>query len=410
MVASHLVQRPLYINALRQYRDTPLVKILSGIRRSGKSSLLELLRQDLVSVGIAQDRIISMRFTSGELPQYTDSAHMYREVKRRLVPDSKNYLLLDEVQEVDGWERAVNSLLEDDCCDIYVTGSNSRLMSSEISTYLSGRYIEIPVFTLSYREALMFQGGSEADLSQTETRGRFIEYVRAGGFPVIAQGSFTEQAAHQIVEGIYTSVVMGDIVRRHGIGNYDLFERIVRFVLDNVGKTFSANSIKNVLKSEGRSLSAETVYNYLSWLEKAFVLYRCRRFDLQGKAILRTQEKFYLADPSLKYALMGYSPTSIASMLENIVYLELRRRGFDVYVGKNGVHEIDFVAVRRDDRLYIQVCRSMPASSTRETDNLLALRDQYPKYVVTLDEYALGNIDGVQIVHAADFLLDPSWG
>lgn len=207
------------------------------------------------------------------------------------------------------------------------------------------------------------------------------------------------------MEGIYTSVVTNDIARRHNITNQELFNRVARFIVENVGKTFSANAIVKFLKSEGRSLSVETVYNYLEWLEKAFIIYRCSRYDMQGKSLLKTQEKFYLADSSLKYCIMGFDPRSVAAMLENIVFFELRRKGYDVYVGKNETKEIDFVAIRRDEKVYVQVCRNLPEQSDREIANLLEIKDHYPKYVVTLDDLAGGNINGVKIIHLADFLL-----
>ena len=235
------------------------------------------------------------------------------------------------------------------------------------------------------------------------------EYLRLGGFPIVALGNFDQRSAYQIVEGIYTSVITNDITKRHHIMNYDLFNRVVKYIVENVGKTFSANAIAKFLKSEGRTLSVEAVYNYLNWLEKAFVIYRCQRYDLQGKSVLKTQEKFYLADPSLKYCIMGFNPKSIAAMLENVVYFELRRRGYEVYIGKNETKEIDFVAVRRDERIYIQVCRRLPEESDREVANLLEIKDHYPKYVVTLDELAAGNINGVKILHLVDFLLSKEY-
>lgn len=395
-----MIIRPQYMDTLRTYRDVSLVKILAGIRRCGKSTILDMLRDDLRSSGILPDHIISMRYTSEDFDSGMTDKDMYNDIKKQMTDNERYYLLLDEVQEIDGWEKAVNSLLENANTDIYVTGSNSRLMASEISTYLTGRYISIPVYTLSFAEFLKFK---ESD--SRSRRELLNEYLRLGGFPIVALGSFDERSAYQIVEGIYNSVITSDITKRHGIMNFDLFNRVVKYIVENVGKTFSANAIAKFLKSEGRSLSVETVYNYLNWLESAFVIYRCRRYDLQGKAVLRTQEKFYLADQSLKYCVMGFNPKSIASMLENIVYFELRRRGYDVYIGKNEKKEIDFVAVRRDERIYVQVCRRLPEESDREVANLLEIRDQYPKYVVTLDELAAGNIDGVKIVHLADFLL-----
>lgn len=395
-----MIIRQHYLNMLKIYRDVPLVKILAGIRRCGKSTILEMLRDDLLKSGIAADHIISMRYTSEDYDDGMTDKDMYQIIRERMTGDDRYYLLLDEVQEIAGWEKAVNSLLENADTDIYVTGSNSKLMASEISTYLTGRYVSIPVYTLSFSEYLEFKKSDSRPQKEL-----LSEYLRMGGFPIVALGNFDERSSYQIVEGIYNSVINNDITKRHHVTNFDLFNRVVKYIVENVGKTFSANAIAKFLKSEGRSLSVEAVYNYLNWLEKAFVIYRCQRYDLQGKSVLKTQEKFYLADASLKYCMMGFNPKSLAAMLENIVYFELRRRGYEVYIGKNETKEIDFVAVRRDERIYVQVCRSLPEESDRETANLLEIKDHYPKYVVTLDEFASGNINGVKIVHLADFLL-----
>lgn len=395
-----MIPRPRYMEIFRTYRDAPVIKVLAGIRRCGKSTLLEMLREELKRDGVPEEHIVKRSYTSEEFEDGMTDKEMYRDIVEKMSGAGRYYLLLDEVQEIDGWEKAVNSLLEKGNTDIYVTGSNSKLMAGEISTYLSGRYITIPVYTLSFAEYLAFK-----ESTGRTSRELLTEYLRFGGFPLVALGDFEETAAYQIVEGIYHSVISNDITRRHDIKNVDLFNRVVKFVIENVGKTFSANAIVKFLKSEGRALSVETIYNYLEWLEKAFVIYRCPRYDLKGKSVLKTQEKFYLADASLKYCIMGFRPESVAAMLENVVYFELRRRGYEVYIGKNETKEIDFVAVRRDERLYVQVCRSLPQKSDREVANLLAVKDHYPKYVVTLDEFAGGNIDGVKIVHLMDFLL-----
>ena len=379
-----MIIRPQYMNTLKTYRDVPLVKILAGIRRCGKSTILDMLRDDLLKSGIAADHIISMRYTSEDFDDGMTDKDMYHGIKEQMTGNGRYYLLLDEVQEITGWEKAVNSLLENADTDIYVTGSNSKLMSSEISTYLTGRYISIPVFTLSFAEYLDFKKPDSRSPKEL-----LNEYLRLGGFPIVALGSFDERSAYQIVEGIYNSVITNDITKRHNIMNFALFNRVVKYIVENVGKTFSANAIAKFLKSEGR--------------------YRCQRYDLQGKSVLKTQEKFYLADASLKYCIMGFNPKSIAAMLENIVYFELRRRGYEVYIGKNETKEIDFVAVRRDERIYVQVCRRLPEESDREVANLLEIKDHYPKYVVTLDELAAGNINGVKIVHLADFLLSDTY-
>ena len=399
-----MIIRPNYMNTLRTYRDAPIVKILAGIRRCGKSTILDMLRDDLLESGVASDHIISMCYTSEDFDDGMTDKDMYNGIKVKMTDKGRYYLLLDEVQEVEGWEKAVNSLLENANTDIYVTGSNSKLMAGEISTYLTGRYISIPVYTLSFAEYLEFKKSDSCSPKEL-----LNEYLRLGGFPIVALGSFDERSSYQIVEGIYNSVITNDITKRHNITNFDLFNRCVKYIVENVGKTFSANAIVKFLKSEGRSLSVEAVYNYLSWLEKAFVVYRCQRYDLQGKSVLKTQEKFYLADASLKYCIMGFNPKSIAAMLENVVYFELRRRGYEVYIGKKETKEIDFVAVQRDERIYVQVCRRLPEESDREIANLLAIKDHYSKYVVTLDELATGNVNGVKIVRLVDFLLSQDY-
>ncbi len=399
-----MIIRPEYMNILKTYRDAPLVKIIAGIRRCGKSTILNMLKADLERSGIDADHIISIRYTSQDLDDGMTSKDMYKGIKEKITDDGRYYLLLDEVQEITGWEKAINSFLEDANTDIYVTGLNSKLMSSKISTYLTGRYISIPVYTLSFAEYLEFKKTSM--LSQKEL---LNEYLRMGGFPIVALGSYDQHSAYQIVEGIYNSVITNDITKRHNVTNFDLFNRVVKYIVENVGKTFSANAIVKFLKSEGRSLSVEAVYNYLKWLEKAFIIYRCQRYDLQGKGVLKTQGKFYLADSSLKYCIIGFNPKFIAAMLENIVYFELLRKGYAVYVGKNETKEVDFIAVRRDERIYVQVCRRLPKESDPEVANLMEIKDHYPKYVVTLDELAAGNINGVKIVHLADFLLSDEY-
>ena len=310
-----MIVRPHYLEMLRTYRDIPLVKILAGIRRCGKSTILQMLKEDLLKNGVSAGHIISMRYTSEDFDDNMTDKDMYNSIKEKMACGGRYYLLLDEVQEITNWEKAVNSLLENFDTDIYVTGSNSKLMSGEISTYLTGRYISIPVFTLSFAEYMEFKKPREGSPKEL-----LNEYIRVGGFPIIALSSFDENTAYQVVEGIYHSVITNDITRRHNITNFALFHRIVKYVVENVGKTFSANAIVKFLKSEGRALSVESVYNYLEWLEKAFVIYRCQRYDLQGKSVLKTQEKFYLADASLKYCVMGFNAKSVAAMLENIVY------------------------------------------------------------------------------------------
>ena len=399
-----MIVRPDYIRAITPFIDQPLVKILAGVRRCGKSTIFEMLAEELQSRGIPKDHIILKRYTEMDIPENISAIDMYRELLGRMQGKGRCYLLLDEIQEVKGWERSVNSLLEGQNADIYVTGSNSKLMSSELSTYLTGRFVSIPVYPLSFKEYLKFKNGdprSERELLE--------EYIRFGGFPVIALGKYEEQSAYQIVNGIYHTVISRDIVKRHRINRQDLFDRVVKYIVENMGKTFSANSIVKFLKSEHRTVSVESIYNYLRWLEQAFIIYPCHRYDIQGKSILKTQEKYYLADVALKYCLLGYNRKMLDGALENIVFLEMKRRGYEVYIGKNASREIDFIGVRRDEKIYIQVCVQLPENSDREIGNLMEIPDHYPKYVVTANSMDAGNDNGIRIVYLADFLLTERW-
>lgn len=399
-----MILRPDYIEAVKPFMDAPLVKILTGVRRCGKSTIFEMIRQELLERGIPEDHIIMKKYTEMDIPDTITAKQMYDELVSRVEDDKRYYFLLDEIQQIKGWEKAVNSLLEGMDADIYVTGSNSKLMSSEISTYLTGRYISIPVFTLSFREYLEFKKES------TQSYDKLLEeYIKFGGFPIIALGEYEQQSAYQIVDGIYHTVVSRDIVKRHRINKQDLFDRVVKYVIENMGKTFSASSISNFLKSENRKVSIESIYNYLRWLEQAFIIFPCKRYDMQGKSILKTQEKYYLADVSFRYALFGYNRKMLDGVMENIVYLELRRRGYDVYVGKNNTKEIDFIAIHKDEKIYVQVCVQIPENSNREVGNLMEIRDHYPKYVVTLNEMDVGIENGIRIVHLRDFLLAKQW-
>ena len=399
-----MINRPDYIKAIEPFINKPLVKILAGVRRCGKSTILEMIKEELLRRGVCEDNIICKRYTEMDIPDDITAKQMYDELLAAMKEKGTCYLLLDEIQEISGWEKAVNSLLEGTDADIYITGSNSKLMSGEISTYLTGRYISIPVFTLSFREYLDFKSKSKSS-----RRELLDEYIRFGGFPIVALGEYDAQNAYQIINGIYHTVVSRDIVNRHRINKQDLFDRVVKYIIENMGKTFSANSIAVFLKSEHRKVSVESIYNYLRWLEQAFIIYPCERYDLQGKSILKTQEKYYLSDVSLKYALLGYNRKMLDGAMENIVFLELKRRGYNVFIGKNNTKEIDFVAERCAEKIYVQVCVQLPENSDREIGNLMEIRDHYPKYVVTLNELDVGIENGIKIVHLSDFLLAEAW-
>ena len=403
-----MIDRPLYMDKIMAYTDTPFVKILTGVRRCGKSTILKMIMERLKTERhIPDERIISCRYDSMEYVDLT-AKDMYDQLKSRLSTEGKTYLFLDEVQEIEGWERVVNSLASDFDVALYVTGSNSRMMSSEIATYLTGRYISFRIFTLSFGEYLMFKR-QYAPVGDAKTE--LANYVRLGGFPATHLQAYSQEEVYTIVRDIYNSTIFSDIVRRSQIRKIDQLERIVKYTFNNVGNTFSAKSIADYLKSEHRSLDNETVYNYLEKLEKAYLLHRCIRYDLQGRELLKTQEKFYLADVALRYSVLGYDADSVAASLENIVYLELCRRGYTVNVGKTDGGEIDFVAERQNERLYVQVTQEIRSEKTakREYERLLEIRDNYPKYVLTTDAFAGGNYQGIRTMHIADFLLSTEY-
>ena len=403
-----MIERQLYVDKIMAYVDTPFVKILTGVRRCGKSTILKMIMERLKTErNIPEDRIISCRFDSMEYEDMT-AKQIYTLLKDQLSSTGRTYLFLDEVQEIRGWEKVVNSLASDFDVDLYITGSNSRMMSSEIATYLTGRYISFRIFTLSFGEYLMFKS-KFANVG--EPKAELANYVRLGGFPATHLQAYSQDEIYTIVRDIYNSTIFSDIVKRNQVRKIDQLERVVKYTFNNVGNTFSAKSIADYLKAERRSLDNETVYSYLEKLEKAYLLHRCSRYDLQGKEILKTQEKFYLADVALRYSVLGYNADSVASSLENIVYLELCRRGYTVNVGKTGDSEIDFVAVRQNEKIYVQVTQEINSEKTekREYNRLLEIPDNYPKFVLTTDEFAGGNYEGIKTMHIADFLLSAEY-
>ena len=403
-----MIERPLYLNKIMPFVDTPFVKILTGVRRCGKSTILKMIQKKLKEEHhITDEQILSYRFDSMEYEDMT-SKELYQELKTKILNTKKRYLFLDEIQEINGWEKVVNTLASDYDVDIYITGSNSRMMSSEISTYLTGRYVTFHIYTLSFDEYLTFKKSYSTiyDIKQ-----EFNQYVRLGGFPATHLQEYSQDEVYTIVRDIYNSTIFSDIVRRNQVKKIDQLERVVKYTFNNVGNTFSAKSISNYLKSEQRKIDNETVYRYLEKLQKAYILHRCSRYDLQGKSILKTQEKFYLADISLRYAVLGYTIDSVASSLENIVYLELKRRGYDVCIGKYKDKEIDFVATKQNEKIYVQVTQEIKSEKTqkREYEQLLEIKDNYPKYMVLTDDFAGGNYQGIKTMHITDFLLSKEY-
>lgn len=400
-----MIARPIYTEQLKPFINKPQIKIITGIRRSGKSTVLHLLKEELLKTGVDKERIISLNFESFAFSEFTTAQKLYAYIKEKIQQHEKCYLILDEIQEVVGWEKAVNSLLVDFDTDIYITGSNSHLLSSEMATYLAGRYIEIPVFTLSYREYLNFRKHYFPE--EQMQANSFTTYLRKGGFPVIHTVNYDEETAYKVVRDIYSSVILRDTVQRYKIREVELLERVIRYAFDNIGNTFSGKNVADYFKNQQRKTDINTIYNYLYALEGAFILYRVPRYDIKGREILKTQEKFYASDVSLIYATMGFRDRMIAGILENVVFLELKRRGYQVYIGKLDNKEIDFIAERQGEKIYVQVAYKLENKQTleREFAPLLSVDDQYPKYVVTMDDFWRDSIEGVKHLHITDFLL-----
>jgi predicted AAA+ superfamily ATPase len=403
-----MIKREKYLEELRPYINRPIIKVITGIRRAGKSELLKMIREELLQSGVEEQQVLYANFESFHWNAYKQAASLYALLEERytLLGGKRMYVLLDEVQEVESWEKVINSLMADWDVDIYLTGSNSHLLSSELSTYLSGRYIEIRVYPLSFREFLLFHDISPDDAALR--RQSFTQYLRQGGFPIAHIARYSDSDIYKLIYDIYSSVLLRDTIQRYKIRNVDMLERLVFFLFNNVGNNFSAKSVSAYLKNQQRKLDHETLYNYLNALQASFILQRAPRYDLKGKELLQTNEKYFLMDISLLHALQGYQPSLIAGMLENVVYIELCRQGFRVYVGKWADVEVDFVAEKEDRRIYVQVCYRVdaPATLTRELAALKDIHDNYPKYLLTTDDLITGSYDGIQCVHICDFLME----
>lgn len=407
-----LVERPLYIERIEPFIDVPVVKVLTGLRRSGKSRLLDLVAKRLRERGVADERILHLNFDSLELSDMASAVELNKHLKRTLPPEGRVYVLLDEIQEVDQWERLVNSLLAEGRTDLYITGSNSRLLSGELATYIAGRYVEIDVFPLSFAEYLAFaRAYSDRDTGNIDAE--FRRYMQFGGFPGVHVAELNDSDARLMVSDIYRSTLVRDVLTRHKIRDIDMFERVAAFAVDNVGNPFSARRVSSFMKSQHRTIGHETVLNYLSALAEAFLLTRVPRYDLRGRALLATDEKHYLGDHGIVSALFGFSDHRLPGVLENVVWMELRRRGYEVTIGRIDVAEVDFVARRQQDVRYFQIATTIAAEETRrrEFGALERVPDNHPKYVLTLDPIAAGNERGIRHMRIPEFLLleEPMW-
>lgn len=404
-----MIKRDRYMRQIFDFIDKPVIKVLTGMRRSGKSALLELTRDELKKRGIAEKNIVYMNFESLHHEALREYHALYREISARAEQtEGRLYILLDEVQEVAGWEQAVNSLRVDFDCDLYVTGSNAKLLSGELATLLAGRYVEIRVYPLDFGEYLTFAEGNERE-GQLSREAHFANFLRYGGLPGIHQMVWEEERILQYLFDIYNSVLLKDVIARSRFRDTALLEGVVRYLMDNVGNIFSARTITAFLKNQGRQLSAETVYNYLKALEEAFLIHKVPRYDLKGKRLLETQEKYYLSDLGLRSAVLGYRKNDIGGLLENLVYLELLRRGYTVCIGKQKEAEVDFVATRHDERLYLQVAYVLTEDNIdREFAPLEAIPDHYEKLVLSTDSLLGINRNGIRQRNIAEFLLSSS--
>jgi len=400
-----MIKRTLYLDKIKEFIDKPFIKVISGIRRSGKSSILLLLKDEILHRGAQEQQILLINFESFNYSEIKTGEQLYTFIKQQINHSKKSYILLDEIQEVVGWEKAVNSFMLDFDADVYITGSNSHLLSSELATFLAGRYVEFQIQTLTFRECLSFN--KELQNSTKSKLEKFEYFLRIGGFPVLHTSNYSIESAYKIVFDIYSSAILRDTIQRYKIRDVELLERIVKYVFDNIGNSFSAKNVADYFKSQQRKIDLNTVYNYLNALESAFIIHRIQRYDVKGKEILKTQEKYFVSDPALIYAVMGYKDRMISGILENIVLLELLSRDYNVAVGKVGTKEIDFIATKGNAKFYIQVAYMLPDENTvdREFGTLIELKDHYPKYVVTMDSIWTDTIEGVKHVHIADFLL-----
>lgn len=400
-----MIKRESYLSQIRPFIDqTELIKVIVGVRRSGKSIMLELIKKELSDKDVSTDRMISINFEDMSYSALTTAAALHDYLKAKIeAMDGRAYIFLDEIQEVSEWEKCVNSLRVNSDVDIYITGSNAKMLSGEYATLLSGRYVEFSIYPFSFSEYCEARKAENDNKSANEY---FNDYVKYGGLPFLATTPLDETAKAQYLKDIYASVVIKDIVKRNKLRDVDLLERIIAYTAANIGHTFSANSIAAYFKSERRTVAVDTIINYLNSCEKAFLFYKVSRMDLEGKEILQINEKYYLADHGLRQALYGSNQRDIEMILENIVCLELLRLGYKVTIGKIGTKEIDFVCDKDGKRIYVQVCYLLASEKTeqREFGAYDGIKDNYPKYVVSMDEFDMSR-DGIIHKNIRDFLL-----
>ena len=397
--------RDLYLNQLIQFKDKKLIKVITGLRRSGKSTLLSLFENHLITSGVDRNHIIRMNFESFEFDEITNYKELHAYINKRILdPNKRHYILLDEVQQVSSWERVINSFLVDANVDIFITGSNAYLLSSELSTLLSGRYVEIKMQPLSFKEYIEFLD-SDKEMNLPE---KFNQYLEYGGLPTIVELLDNPDTIGPFLEGIYNTVLMKDVIERNGVRDAALLESILKFIAANIGSIVSTKKISDYLTSSGRKTTSDTIDNYMKMLENAFIIYKANRYDLKGKMFLKTLEKYYIVDIGIRNKLIGLRNTDYGHVLENIVYLELLRRGYEVTIGKIGSLEVDFVASKPKEKIYYQVSATIMDEKTRERElrPLESISDNYPKYILTMDQTVFNDYSGIRVKNIIDFLLE----
>ena len=403
-----MIKREMYMSRIRPFIGTELIKVMTGIRRCGKSVMLELIKQELIDSGVNPAQFISINFEDMNYAHLQTAKALHDKITKRADDiDGRVYLFFDEIQEVKDWEKCINSFRISLNCDIYITGSNAKLLSGELATYLGGRYVEFVIYPFSFAEFIELYKTITPDESIQKC---FQKYLLAGGMPYLANIRYADEPSRQYLHDLFNSVQLKDIVKRNKIRDVDLLERIIAYVMANVGNTFSASSLAKFLKSEQRTVAPETILNYIRYCCDAYLFYQVKREDLQGKQILASNEKYYIADHGIREAVFGGNMKEINLTLENIVYLELLRRGYEVTVGRYGDKEIDFVCHKRDEKLYVQVTYMLASDETvqREFGAYDNIRDNFPKYVVSLDEFDMSR-NGIKHRNIRDFLLAEEW-
>ena len=407
------ISRPEYMKRLIEYKDKEVVKIVTGIRRSGKSTVLDLFEDYLLESGVPTENIIHMNMESLRYREMTEHIPFYEYVSGRIVPDTKNYLIFDELQAVTHWEKAIESFRLDFDVDIYITGSNAYMLSSEFSTLLSGRYVEIKMLPLSFKEFLTFYEFA-SDVTMDD---KFQKYLQFGGMPTLRQFQFNEARSFEALEGIYNTVILQDVLKRNPMADQALLQKLVLFLCDNIGSITSPNNIGNVLTDEGdilkvkkragKGIAGKTVDKYIRMLRSAFIIYAADRYDVKGKQLLKTLEKNYIIDLGFRNMLLGFRNADRGHLLENVVYLELLRRDYRVHIGKVGDTEVDFVAEKPSEKLYVQVTESMLSETVRDRElrSLNAIRDNYEKIILSMDRSYITSYDGIKTLNIMDFLL-----